>query len=146
MFMKKKILLFILCLVPFSSSFSQDQRKVDSLENELKKFEEVKRTSGNEIHPLYDTAKASILYAICEEFWMNGPEKGMYWSTQLLQLSKEIGYRKGITNALNSIGVIHFYEGNYSQAFENHKAALKISEDAGDKNGIAGTHQQRYGA
>jgi tetratricopeptide (TPR) repeat protein len=134
----KKLLPFLVLLLLFHHlSLSQDQKKIDSLENELKKFEAHKKEMGGSIITLMDSTKANILNSICEEYWMNSPEKGMAYSKQLLELSEQIGFKKGVANAYNSMGVIYFYKANYPLALDNHKTALKIAEKSDYKQGIA---------
>jgi two-component system, NtrC family, sensor kinase len=127
--MKKFILiLFIVhCSLFIVHCFSQDQHLIDSLTNELKKHKQ-------------DTTATNILYALSKACWSNNPDKAMEYAIQTLALSEQIGYKKGIGNAYNSMGSINCNKGDYLLALEFHKKALKIREEIGDKKGIAGTY------
>jgi adenylate cyclase len=120
----KKYFFFCILLFSIEFSFAQDQKSVDSLLSVLKTVKQ-------------DSAKANILDALSKVYWGNNSEKAMDYAKQELTLSEQCGYKKGIGNAYNSIGVVHKQNGNYFSAMEFHKKALKISEEINDKAGIA---------
>ncbi|MEP7106993.1 MAG: adenylate/guanylate cyclase domain-containing protein [Ferruginibacter sp.] len=134
----KKILslLFMLCLLQHSS-FSQDQRAVDSLQNELKKLQATKLKSGSNYPKMNDTLIANILNNLSASYWGSNPDKAMDYANQTLALSEQIGYKKGIGRAYNSMGVINDNKGDNLQALEFYKKALAIFEDIAFKKGIS---------
>lgn len=63
----KNIFLFIVFLNMFQHPvYSQDQHKLDSLHNELKKFEAYKMEMGSNASLIFDTTKVNILNKIAK--------------------------------------------------------------------------------
>src|ERR1700683_2345757 len=117
----KKLLAFIL----FTSHFSlftveaQERRTLDSLQNELNKFEALKTANSKKptAHGhLMDSIKASILDGLSLEYMDNSPDTALNYAAQELSLSEETGYNKGAGNAWNNMALILYKKGNYAQA------------------------------
>ncbi len=126
-------------------SFGQ-QSKTDSLLSVLKTAKE-------------DTNKVNTLNKLSEQLWRTGSyDKAKIYADEVLALiapllSKEgqgvvkpkqgdvaFTLLKAKATAYNNIGLIYRLQGNYADALKNHFAALKIREEIGDKNGIAGSY------
>lgn len=135
----KKLFLFFILTSPFFILKAQDRRAIDSLKNELNQFEAQKREMGKNATPLMDSNKANLMYAIAMECWGGAYDTGMYYSQQVLALSEQIGYTKGIGNAYNVLGLFTMQKRNYSGALAYFQKALKIRTAMGDKKGMAGT-------
>lgn len=134
----KKVLSLLITLFLFQHpSFAQDTHLVDSLENKLKHLNATKIELGKNVPAMYDTTAANILYLLCKIYWSSNGEKAMDYTKRLLSLSEQIGYKKGLGNAYNSIGAINMQKEDYSAALEFYKKALKIREGISDKKGIA---------
>ena len=133
----KKILFLLIIIVLSINAYTQDQHKIDSLQNELKKFEVKKKQLGAKVPLLYDSTAANILVELSIAYWSNNPDKAMDYANKCLALSEKIGYKKGIGRAYNSIGVINLNKGDYVPSLEFHKKALKIFVEIGYKKGIA---------
>ncbi len=70
--------------------------------------------------------------------WSQGDyEKAKKYSEESLAISKEIGDKKGIVAAMNSLGSIAYYQGDYEQDKKYSEESLVISKEIGDKKGIA---------
>jgi tetratricopeptide (TPR) repeat protein len=129
----------ILALITFHFSLftfhceAQNQHQVDSLSDALKKHDAAKKQLGSKAPAMYDTTAAKILIKLSEAYWGNNPDTAMYYANQCLALSEQIGYKKGIGNAYNSMGAINYDKGEFTASLEFHKKALKISEEIGDK-------------
>ncbi|HTA26335.1 MAG TPA: tetratricopeptide repeat protein [Bacteroidia bacterium] len=95
---------------------------------------------GTNLPPLADTSKANILNQLALNYWGNVHDTGMYYAQQVLTLSKQIGYGKGIGNAYNTMGLCAMAAKDYAAALENYKNALKVRSAIGDKNGLAWTY------
>lgn len=102
---------------------AQNQHVVDSL---VRKLGETSQ----------DTIKANILYALSKAYWGQNPEKGMEYANQCFDLSQKIGYKRGMGNAFNGMGIINYYSGEYLAALEFHNKAMKISEEMQDTIGV----------
>ena len=136
-----KLVLFVFWVrVITFNSFAQNQNKIDSLENELKKHEASKKESGDFATSLYDTSLAKNLIQLSQAYWGNNPDKAMDYAKQALTLSEQIGYKKGIGNAYNSMGTVYSMKGDKISSLDVFKKSLKIREEMGDKKGMAGSY------
>ena len=136
----KRILTLLTIILLTINVTAQNQHKVDSLSDALKKHDAAKKELGSKVPAMYDTTAANILIQLSQAYWGNNPDTAMYYANQCLALSEQIGYKKGIGNAYNSMGNINKNKGDYLPAMELHKKALKIREEIGDKKGIAGSY------
>jgi tetratricopeptide (TPR) repeat protein len=132
LFMKKILFLFtaLLFIIP---CLAQEVHKTDSLESELKNLRAEKLESGNRFPKMKDTLSANILYQLSKSYWSNNPGKAMDYAMQSVSLSEHIGYKTGMANAYNSIGIINMNKGDYFSALESYLKALKINEASADK-------------
>ena len=55
-----------------------------------------------------------------------------------MAVGKQVNDKKGTAVALRDIGNAHRLQGDYAQAVERFQESLKIAEEIGDKNVIAG--------
>jgi len=141
--MKKALFLLIFtihCSLFTVHCFSQDPHLIDSLETQLKKHNATKLALGKNSPMMNDTLMAKVLIALSQAYWGYNPEKAMDYARKALALSEQIGLKKGMANAYNSMGVIYDQKGDYYTALEFHKKALKIREEIGFKKGIAGSY------
>ena len=137
--MKKTILLLFTFQCSLLSSFAQDQHLIDSLETKLKKLNAEKTDLRNNNASINDTSIANTLDDLSYIYWGKNPEKAMDNAKQCLKLSEQIGYKKGMGNAYNSMGTVTKDKGDYLSALEFYKKALKIREEIADKKSIAST-------
>jgi class 3 adenylate cyclase/tetratricopeptide (TPR) repeat protein len=134
----KKVLWITILLLSIGSVFAQDLHKVDSLNAQLQNHEARKKSLGSTAATaMIDTTKADILFELSKSYLRSNPEKGKEYAEQCLSLSEQIGFKKGICNALNCFGNIKKGEGNYESALSDFQKSLKISEDIKDKKGIS---------
>lgn len=126
--------MFIVPCSLFTTS-AQNQNKVDSLKNEIEKYD--KRNSTSQLPTIEDSVKAKLLNKISTMYWGNNPNKSMEYAEKCLLLSNQIGYKSGIANAYNSIGIINEDKGNYTIALDYYTKYLNISKEMNDKKGIA---------
>ncbi|MGA3014737.1 MAG: tetratricopeptide repeat protein, partial [Bacteroidales bacterium] len=136
--MKTTFLLLILFCSLFSvNSFAQNQHKIDSLQNELKKFEQKKKELGNKVSPLMDSSKANIFYELYNSYHDINKDSAMDYSKKCLAVSEKIGFKNGIGNGYNGMGAIANDLGNTQLSLEYHQDALNIRKEIGDKKGMA---------
>jgi signal transduction histidine kinase len=121
------IFFFIFFLLLSAFSFSQ-QSKIDSLLALLQKDKP-------------DTNKVIHLNRLCWEYSTAGNNTAALQNGNAsLQLSNLLGFKRGIANAYNNIGIVYDDQGNYGEALENYFASLKMQEAIGDKRGQAGSY------
>ena len=148
--MKKRIMSIFtrnrvkLCLMAFftfyfslSTLLAQDRPYIDSLQKVLKKYEAHKKELGNKATPLMDSTKALLLCNLSGEYWGNNSDTAMYYARQSLSLSTQIGFKKGLGKAYNSIAVINWMKGNYPVALDYFQKSLKANQEANYTKGIA---------
>ncbi|NTW33351.1 MAG: tetratricopeptide repeat protein, partial [Bacteroidetes bacterium] len=80
---------------------------------------------------------ANALVRLSNEYSASDFEKAMGYGIKGLELSKKIGFIKGIAQSYNNIGVTYYFHGKYSQALESYLKSLKINEKAGNLKGIS---------
>ena len=137
--MKKTISLILLFFSFQQFSFSQDIHFIDSLEHILKSLNATKLELGKYAPTMNDTLTANILYQLSIAYQGNDLDKAMNYARQTLELSEQIGFKKGIGNAYHSMGGTDDNKGDYSSALECYKKSLGIRKDIGDKEGVAGS-------
>ncbi len=119
---------------------AQNRHIIDSLQNQLKKFDAFRKELGSNSPPLVDTTKANLLYNLTLQYWANVPDTATYYDQNLLTLSQHIGYQKGIGNAYNGMGLINMQTKNYAVSLSNYKKAIQVRTEIGDKTGLAWTY------
>lgn len=109
----------------FNPSLSISQtKKLDSLENELKKL-------------AHDTAEVNVLNSLAWEYRKTDPEKSLKYLDQALSLSEKNKFTKGKGNTYSRTGDIYYSIGKYNQAQEFYSKAMAVKREIGDQKGIA---------
>ncbi|MEW6469096.1 MAG: tetratricopeptide repeat protein [Bacteroidota bacterium] len=118
-------LLVALFLIP-SVYCSASVTKADSMEQQLATAKE-------------DTNKAILLFKLCWEYRKINTAKAITYGKQALELSEQLGFRRGIGASYNNLGGAYEVQGDYSKAVDLYLRSLKIKEELNDKKGMAGT-------
>jgi two-component system, sensor histidine kinase and response regulator len=84
-----------------------------------------------------DTIRVKTLNGLSFSLRESDREMAMEYSRQAYELSRKLGYEKGIGRALSNAGWIYYRKGDFVRSMENSYEALKISEKIGDKEEIA---------
>jgi len=121
--MKTSTTFFFSLLLTINYSFAQ-QSKIDSLQNLLKTAKQ-------------DTTKAKLLNSLSSELRRSNPDTAMCYAKKALKLSENLKFKKGITKSFYNIGVIYYYQDNYTQAVAYYQKSLKIFEELGNKKGMS---------
>lgn len=119
--MKKLLILLILFAGTVTTSAAENKSKIDSLQNLLKTAKQ-------------DSNKANILYELSREYDEN--DVSVDYAEQCLALSEQIGFKKGMGNAYNVMGVVQKNNSDYAAALDFYNKALDIRKEIGDKNGV----------
>ena len=159
-------LLCIFCLY-ITALFAQNQKTIDSLQNELKS----NISDKNKVDIYVNLAKQysesdslnSVKYinkaiqlaekadypegkidALYQKGWLvfslgYYPEAEMIFQ-QMIDESDIHHYLKGKGNGYNGLGSIYNYQGNYEKAMESYFTSLEIREDLDDKAGMASSY------
>lgn len=105
--------------------------------NSLFAMPQTKRLLNKLDHVTSDTAKVNLLNLIAEEVYFTNPDEIEGYAQQALEISKEIGYKKGIAQAFNNLGIYFRAKSLYSQSIDYHYNSLKIMEELVDSTGTA---------
>ncbi len=108
-----KVLVTLLFMAPWVVS-AQNLRTIDSLKTALK--------------TTTDTTKVKLLMALSEDYRKTNPDSALYYGEQVLLLSQQLGYQKGIVEGLSKKGVAYEYKGEYQQALQLYTEALEIAK------------------
>jgi len=118
----KRPLLFLLSLLLCASASAVNV--ADSLYQQLGKAKE-------------DTNKVILLHQLCWEYRTSNPGKAYVFGHQAIELAQKLQYDRGLANAYNRLGVVHYRQGNYVEATTSLLNALVYWEKLGDKRGMA---------
>jgi two-component system, NarL family, sensor histidine kinase UhpB len=132
--------LFLILFCCFMKSSGQDSPVADSLQRSLRGLRAEKMNAGEQMSYLFDTAIVKTLGRLAGEYWNHDVEKALTFATEMLKLAKKIGYKRGIGNAYNNLGIIYWYKGDHARELEYLNEALKMRIEAGDKEQIASSY------
>lgn len=88
----------------------------------------------------HDSDKVLTLYGIGAAYMDSNPDSSMLYAQTALKLAEKINFKRGQALAHVLIGNNLWMRGEYSQAFENHLAALKLFEGIMYTSGIVSTY------
>jgi two-component system, sensor histidine kinase and response regulator len=117
-----KTILFFLLLAPPFKLFAQ-QPTVDSLTIALKK------------HPKIDTIHINLLSELAYTYHTIAPDSTTNLAQRAYQLSQQLGYQKGIADALKHWAIGSYLISQFDEAITKNEEALSIYESLGDKKG-----------
>jgi adenylate cyclase len=80
-------------------------------------------------------AMNKLAYYLCEQKSLY--DSAMTYAQEAQKMAERAHFRKGVAAALNNKGLVYYGRHKYSEALENHFAALRIHQEIGDKSGIA---------
>ncbi len=135
--MKQLFSIFLIVHGIVAITSGQSSMLVDSLQKELKKHQDTSRELNRTTPSLSDTTAANLLYELSRATWGSNPEMSLDYANQSKELSEQIGFKKGIGNAIYSIGANNWFKGDYLAALDLFKQSLKIHTVIGEKKGIA---------
>ena len=139
--MKKLIgVLFFIIAFPIFNLHAQDRHGIDSVQNQLDKYEAYKKEMGSHANPMADTNEVNLYYGMVVFYWAYTADTATYYNQKLLAISERIGYVKGIGMGYNGMGLIYMQQKNYAASEAYYQKALKVREDIGDKTGVGWTY------
>ncbi|MBI2281125.1 MAG: tetratricopeptide repeat protein [Bacteroidetes bacterium] len=101
----------------FCISFTNGASSIDSLKQLIVAEQE-------------DTNQVHYLIKLCSEYRAIGSYNSiLYCANRALKLAKKLNYQKGIAEAYNNIGIVNYYQGNYTVALHNYISSLKIYKE-----------------
>lgn len=118
------IILIFLTSLFFGNVFAQNQKKIDSLTQDLKMA-------------IHDTTKVNDYNKLFLEYRDFDTLKAKQYVRIAISLAENINYKKGIATALFHTGILHADREDYKTGLNYYDRALKIRRELNDKKGIA---------
>jgi tetratricopeptide (TPR) repeat protein len=123
--MLKYITLLVLLLSSLQATAQlKGQARIDSLEAEL-------------INAKGDTNEVNILSTLSFYYYTIDTDRGIEFGNKSLNLAQQIKWKKGESNANNSLGVNYYAKSDFSKALEHFENSLAINKELDNKYGMA---------
>jgi tetratricopeptide (TPR) repeat protein len=121
--MRTLLLVIPLCMF-LNASFGQHDPEADSLKTLLISAKE-------------DTSKVNILVSLSGHYSASDPGAAGAYASEALFLSDKLGSIPGIAKSHNSLGIVDYYQGNYTKALDHFSKATAGYEKTGNRKGKA---------
>ena len=115
--MKTKILTLFLCFFLSYSSFSQANKVIEDLTNQLQNY------------PKQDTNRVLLLLKLVMANYGYNPKNMQLAAEEVIALSEKLNFKKGIAEGYKSLGAKYLFTGDYKNAESYFLKSLKISEE-----------------
>lgn len=119
--------IFLLCIL-LTGWFYNLEAQIDSLEMQL-------QTSS-------DTNKVKILCDLCWEYRFVSSDKALMYGNEALELANQLGFKKGIAQSYNDMGIIYIDKGNYTKAVNFFNESMQIRKAIHDSAGVAALYNK----
>ena len=126
--MRKMKFGWIFCIGLFSALNSLTYSQSSEIDSMLGILQEAQRDTL-QVKLLNDL---SISFLLEEDF-----DRSIDYAEQSLELSADLDYPKGKAYALKNLGLVHYYQGKYSEVFDYWTNSLQVFESIPDTLGIA---------
>jgi signal transduction histidine kinase len=103
-------------------------------EAQSKKVDSLNACLANAKH---DTTRVAVLLQLASHFYLSNTDTAMGFCNEVLNISKRINYKEGLSEAYGWIGYLNYMQGNYKIALEYYDLDLKTEKDLSNKKGIA---------
>lgn len=96
-------------------------------------------TDYQEVIPLNQATidRADNLYELAKENYSSNVENAHFYANELLVLSQNSGYKSGLGNAHQALGIVHNQKRNYKKALEHSLAATAIKDMLGQDDDLS---------
>jgi adenylate cyclase len=111
-------------LIVLSTLCSAQNNQIDSLKAVLENAKD-------------DTSRVNTLLALSGKLFRIDPEATILYSVQAKELAEKLDYKSGLAYALKSIGMGHYFKGEYIDVLIYWQQSLNTFESIGDKLGVA---------
>jgi signal transduction histidine kinase/uncharacterized protein HemY len=83
----------------------------------------------------HDTTRVAVLLQLATHFYLSNTDTAMEICNQVLNISKRINYKEGLSEAYGWIGYLNYMQGNYKKALEYYDLDLKTENNLNNKKG-----------
>ena len=73
-----------------------------------------------------DSNRVKILCDLCWEYRFVSAEHALKYGNEALELANQLGYKKGIAQSYNDMGIIFIDQGKYNKAIESFNKSMEI--------------------
>jgi signal transduction histidine kinase/Tfp pilus assembly protein PilF len=123
--MKKIGLYFIIHFISSFFFLKAQNTVTDSLENILL------------THIEEDLIKVNLLNELAGKIYSTDNEKSLKYAKEAGELANKIGFKEGKAESFNTIGIYHYWKGDYLESLNFFQKSLKIYENLSKNHGIA---------
>ena len=109
---------------------------------QLKAADEVLDSLQQQLWISTDTSRVRIINRISWELGNQNPELSVIYGEKAIELSEQLNYKKGLTDAYTNLGRTYRIIGKYEKAIENVELSLELEKERGDLKGIATAHNE----
>jgi signal transduction histidine kinase len=89
-----------------------------------------------------DTNKVKILCDLCWEYRFVSADKALIYGNEALELANELGFKKGIAQSYNDMGIIYIDKANYTKAVNFFNESMQIRKAMHDSAGVAALYNK----
>lgn len=118
--MIRNLILFLFIYFYTTTSFSQEEKMIDSLEKVVNGYK-----ITNSKPSIKDSLKVNLLLEICLYQFYVDPDKNLKKAKEALKLSKEIHYKRGIAHSYFELGRAYSGKGEYLKALSYFNVTVK---------------------
>ncbi len=119
-------ILYVLCLLSFSTTVFSQNKKIDSLKHELKTYTKK------------DTVRVKILNHLAYYHYRNNPPRALAYAEQAGKLADEIQSVKGKARSFYMKGIVYMEQANFKIAISHYEEAIQLYTSINDIKSIAG--------
>ncbi len=123
-----KSIICLVCFLSFCATVLSQNRKIDSLKNELKN------------HLQKDTIRVRILNNLAYYNYRNNPSLSLQYSDRAGKLADEIKSKKGKARSFYMKGITYMEQTNFEVSINNYKKAIELYTSINDLKGLAGCY------
>src|SRR5688572_15771250 len=123
----KRIILVLLFISSNLVMPAQNEVSIESLQYRLK-------------NTPADSTRANLLYQLSREYWDRDLDSSLAVAHELLNFSNKIKFTRGAGNAYSSMGVAHWYKGDYVNALKYNNLALETRLKTGIQQDVANSY------
>lgn len=89
-----------------------------------------------------DTNRVKILCDLCWEYRFVSAEQALKFGNEALELAIQLGFKKGIAQSYNDMGIIFIDQGSYNKAIEFFNKSMEIRIVLQDSTGVASLYNK----
>jgi tetratricopeptide (TPR) repeat protein len=113
--------------------------------DELYKFDQSLELYLSLLDRIYSKEKKAFVFQLIGNLYdrrRKDYSEALRWYRKSLEISEEIGDKKGLANTYNVLGIMYFKRSDFGESIHWYQRSARIREEIGDREGIASTYYQ----